>query len=448
MTARFWILVVLLLAFVAGLFFLIPRLEGDAPEIGEIASIEMGAQPVQVRVEVGDEGSGLRSLRVRVLAQGAEKVVAERHFPGGFAQGGDTGETALDLEIDPAALGLEDGSSTLVVEARDWSMRDGLAGNAAEQRVPIQVDTVPPTLRVRSGLTYVHRGGSGAVVYEVGEATAADGVQVGESFFPGYAIETGTPLARVAIFAVPMESSDDDAVRVVARDRAGNESRADFPVRVFDRQFEDSSIRLGNGFLEGKVRPLAESNGMASGDLATSFTRVNEDLRARNEERIRAVVEDASAEQHWQGAFQQMPNSKVTSRFAERRTYLWNGRPISKAIHYGFDLASTSAAPVTAANAGVVVFADELGIYGRCVIVDHGLGVHSLYAHLSALDVGSGERVARGQALGRSGATGLAGGDHLHFAILVGGEYVDPLEWWDPKWVRSHIEQRLAARGG
>ena len=218
-------------------------------------------------------------------------------------------------------------------------------------------------------------------------------------------------------------------------------------VRIFDRKFEKSDITLGRSFLEKKVRPLAEAAGLAGRDLAESFSQVNETLRARNEERIRAVVEQATPKQHWQGGFEQMRNSKVTSRFAERRTYWWDKRPVSKAIHYGYDLASTSGAPVTASNAGVVVFADDLGIYGQCVIVDHGLGVHSLYAHLSRMEVGNGESVSKGQLLGRSGATGLAGGDHLHFAILVGGEYVDPMEWWDPKWVRSHIEWRIAEAG-
>ena len=122
-------------------------------------------------------------------------------------------------------------------------------------------------------------------------------------------------------------------------------------------------------------------------------------------------------------------------------------RLVSKARHYGFDLASTRAASVTAANAGVVVFAGDLGIYGRCIIIDHGLGVHSLYGHLSEVGVAVGDTVAKSQRVGRSGKTGLAGGDHLHFAILVGGQYVDPLEWWDPKWVRSHIEWRLRPSG-
>lgn len=448
MTARFWILLLLIAALVAGGIFVFPRLEGSPPEIasdvGE-ATLQVGRAPRGISVTVRDPRSGLRSAEAHILAGDVSQELAQQHFPGSFTAGGRTEAATLDLSLDAESLGLEDGPATLVIRARDWSMRDGLDGNQAEQRIALVIDTSPPRVDVESGLTYVHRGGSAAVVYRLGEEVAEHGVRVGDAFFPGHPATGGgrDALDRIAIFAIPVEAPRDPSVRVVARDAAGNESSADFPVRVVERDFGSSEIRLSQGFLERKVRPLAESNGLAGRDLAESFQRVNETLRTLNEERIRSVVDDASGSRHWQGAFEQMRNSQVTSHFAERRTYLWEGRPVSKAIHYGFDLASTSGAPVTASNAGVVAFADELGIYGRCVIIDHGLGVHSLYGHLSRMDVKSGDRVERGQELGRSGATGLAGGDHLHFAILVGGVYVDPLEWWDPKWVRSHIEWRL-----
>jgi murein DD-endopeptidase MepM/ murein hydrolase activator NlpD len=100
-------------------------------------------------------------------------------------------------------------------------------------------------------------------------------------------------------------------------------------------------------------------------------------------------------------------------------------------------------AAVNAANHGRVVYADDLGIYGSCVLVDHGLGLATLYGHLSQIDVSVGDEVRKGDTLGLSGATGLAGGDHLHFAVQVGGTYVDPLEWWDRSWVRKHVEVRL-----
>ena len=129
--------------------------------------------------------------------------------------------------------------------------------------------------------------------------------------------------------------------------------------------------------------------------------------------------------------------------FAERRSYFVDGTQVSEATHFGYDLAATANTPITASNAGRVIFAGLLGIYGNCVLVDHGMGITSLYAHLSRIDVKEGEMVAQGQTLGLSGQTGLAGGDHLHFAILVGDSYVDPVEWWDAKWVESHVESQL-----
>jgi murein DD-endopeptidase MepM/ murein hydrolase activator NlpD len=113
-------------------------------------------------------------------------------------------------------------------------------------------------------------------------------------------------------------------------------------------------------------------------------------------------------------------------------------------VHLGFDLASTAAAPIVAANAGHVLHAGWLGIYGNAVIVDHGLGIASLYAHLSSVEVAIGTPVVKGQPLGRSGATGLAGGDHLHFTVLVGGNPVNPVEWWDPGWIRDRVDRKLS----
>jgi murein DD-endopeptidase MepM/ murein hydrolase activator NlpD len=452
-TPRFWLLLVLFLALAAFGAFVVPRLEGDPPELVELSDLDLGRTPRPLVLEVSDGGSGLRSVEVRILSSTGTKSVAAHAYPGSLLRGGEVRSERIEVPLDAAALGLRDGPANLMVAVRDWSLRDALAGNALERQVALRVDTQAPKLSVDSGLTYVYRGGSGAVVYRIAEETASDGVRVGDAFFPGHPLSPGPDaaegssthgFARIAIFAIPALAPKNPSVLVVARDLAGNEGTASFPVRVFDRDFGTSDITLSQGFLESKVRPLAEANGLESTTLREAFRQVNETLRARNEETIRGVVGSSASTRHWQGAFQQMHNSQVTSRFAERRTYLWEGGPISKAVHYGFDLASTAGAPVVSSNAGVVVFADDLGIYGRCVILDHGLGVHSLYAHLSQIDASVGDPVSSGQTLGRSGQTGLAGGDHLHFAILVGGEYVDPVEWWDPKWVRSHVEVRLS----
>ena len=131
------------------------------------------------------------------------------------------------------------------------------------------------------------------------------------------------------------------------------------------------------------------------------------------------------------------------SSFADRRTYYYGGREVDRQTHLGFDLASVSHADVPASNGGLVVLAGYFGIYGNTVVVDHGYGLMSLYAHLSSIDVAKGDRVERGTRLGQSGATGLAGGDHLHFSFLLHGVPVRPIEWWDGHWIEDRLKRKL-----
>jgi murein DD-endopeptidase MepM/ murein hydrolase activator NlpD len=137
----------------------------------------------------------------------------------------------------------------------------------------------------------------------------------------------------------------------------------------------------------------------------------------------------------------------VEASFADHRTYLYGEKEVDNQVHLGFDLAVTAAVPVVSSNAGTVLHSAWLGIYGNCVIVDHGMGVASLYGHLSSIDVKPGETVKKGQVLGRSGMTGLAGGDHLHFTMLVQGHPVNPVEWWDPHWIEDRVNRKLKTLG-
>ena len=182
--------------------------------------------------------------------------------------------------------------------------------------------------------------------------------------------------------------------------------------------------------------------------LLSSFLRINGELRMRNGQTIADFAPKSAPEMLWKDAFQPLGNAAIESRFADNRTYFYKGKEIDRQVHLGFDLAVTEHIPVIAANNGTVLFADYLGIYGNCVIIDHGLGVQSLYAHLSSIDVKPGDRVEKGRQLGRSGTTGLAGGDHLHFTMLVGGHPVNAVEWWDPKWMQDRVLRKIAEAGG
>jgi murein DD-endopeptidase MepM/ murein hydrolase activator NlpD len=438
--AWFFLLLLVLFAGVAG--FAWTRLEGSPPELSAPEAILVGADGRELTLEVSDSGSGLRSVSVVLSHAGGEEPLTSQQFPGTLLGGGESPDQSLslDVKVDPGKLPRGATDAVLRVTAHDWSWRGGLAGNGTRLDIPVRVDRKPPHVSVATGLTYIRRGGAGVVVYSVAEPTTRDGVQVGDAFFPGYPLGE----SRVAFYAVPTDAPKDPAIRVVAEDEAGNIGRARWPVVVNERDMPRSDVRLPESFLDTVVHGLSASEGIDDSDPAAAFHRINTEVRASNESSIRDALTDSSAEKLWEGPFQQLANSQVTSRFAEQRRYFVGENPVSEAVHFGYDLASTRAAPVTSAAAGRVAFAEELGIYGNCVLVDHGLGVGSLYGHLSRVDVQPGQDVARGETLGLSGATGLAGGDHLHFAILVSGVYVDPLEWWDPAWVRSNVDTRLA----
>jgi murein DD-endopeptidase MepM/ murein hydrolase activator NlpD len=233
---------------------------------------------------------------------------------------------------------------------------------------------------------------------------------------------------------------------VFARDVAGNEARAQFEHRVFPKKFRNSRIPLDDKFLSRVVPAILQSSPQlqASGnDLLPAFLKINNDLRRMNNDAIAALAKKTAAAILWEGAFQPLGGSQVESSFADFRTYLYDGKDVDRQVHLGFDLAKTANAPVTSANNGKVLFADELGIYGNTVVVDHGMGLQSLYAHLSSFAVKEGDDVKKGQQLGASGQTGLAGGDHLHFSMMVNGQFVNATEWWDPHWIEDRITRKL-----
>jgi murein DD-endopeptidase MepM/ murein hydrolase activator NlpD len=216
---------------------------------------------------------------------------------------------------------------------------------------------------------------------------------------------------------------------------------------VFPKKFRKSRIEIDDRFL-AKVVPAILQNTpdfqvQDPADLLGSFLRINRDMRRENNATIAGLASHSSQQILWQGPFEQLVNTAVEAGFADQRTYLHRGNEIDQQVHLGFDLASLSNAPIHAANRGRVVYAGWLGIYGNCVILDHGMRVQSLYAHLSSIAVNVGDSVDMGQELGRSGATGMAGGDHLHFTMLVNGNPVTPIDWWSSKWVEDRIIRKL-----
>jgi len=316
----------------------------------------------------------------------------------------------------------------------------------------IQVNLTPPQIAVRSSFHFINYGGSEMVVYQVTPPDATSVVRVGEMEYPGFpaagaGITNAEPGLHVAFFALLWNQDEKAPISLFARDALGNESTSSFDYRILPKKFRDSRITVDDRFLARVVPAILQNSRELKvenpSDLVASFLSINRELRRQNNETIAALAKQSAPKILWQGAFRQLSNTAVEAGFADRRTYVYKNDNIDQQTHLGFDLASTSAAPVESANNGQIVFAGWLGIYGNCVVVDHGMGLQSLYAHLSSIEVKVGDSVRTNQTLGRSGATGMAGGDHLHFTMLLGGNPVTPVDWWSAKWVQDRIVRKL-----
>ena len=351
---------------------------------------------------------------------------------------------------------LANGPARLIVTARrDVFFGTRQTSTTVTQDVEVRLD--PPRIAVVSLHHFINLGGAEFVVMRTTPDDVEAGIQVGDARYPAYpgsAVGLSDPALRVGFFALRHDQDIATRISAYARDAAGNEATATVGHRPFIKKFLQSRIPIDQSFLDRVVPAIASNTPELKVDTASpegllkGFLEINGNLRKKNNDTIAALAAKSQPKMLWTEAFAPMGNAQVESRFADRRTYFHDDKEIDKQVHLGFDLASLQRAPVLASNAGVVVFADFLGIYGNCVIVDHGLGVQSLYAHLSTMNVKEGATVTKGQELGRTGATGLAGGDHLHFTILLQGTPVNPVEWWDQHWMDDRVFRKVKEAGG
>jgi murein DD-endopeptidase MepM/ murein hydrolase activator NlpD len=439
------LLLIVLLLLAAGLLTLFGW--GGPPRI-EVKASKPGIGPgTPVRITVHGPARGIPSLKV-TLAQGDhQEVLVDRQMPVApawkvWARGAQ--EETLELMLGRSKQPwLRNGEATLHVEA---GTPGGLLRHPApaveELKLPVRV--YPPSVQVVSTQTYAAQGGAEAVVYRVDAAAAKSGVRAGSFFFPGSPLP-GQAGTFFCIFGIPYDLTDPTQIQLVAEDALGNEAHVTFVEKWTPRKIAESTIKLTDPFLQKAVPEIASHTPDlgATDDLLATYLKINGELRRKNAAQLLALGPKSREEFLWKDAFLPFPNGQVMEAFAARRTYLYNDKKVDEQTHLGFDLASTQHAPVPAANRGVVLMAEYFGIYGNCIVLDHGYGVMSLYAHLASFDVKPGDTVERGQKIGVSDSTGLAGGDHLHFAILVRGMPVTPVEWWDPHWIQDRIGRKL-----
>ncbi|MDX9833967.1 MAG: M23 family metallopeptidase [Desulfobulbus sp.] len=396
---------------------------------------------VEVPLHATDNKTGIRAITI-TLNQGERSVVLlERSFPrkSWFRAAGPT-QVSEKVVIDARKAGIKEGEAELRVSVRDFSLNNLFRGNLSELRLPVTMDTKPPVLSLGHAQQYIRPGGSGLVVYTVSEPPSRHGVQVGDRFFPGS--PGGKENTYVAYVALSWDASELGAARVIAADEAGNEAIMPFTATLRKVAEKRDTITISDSFLQHKMPEFEAHYPEMDGTLLEKYLYVNNQVRVQNAEVIAKTCATTDPQQLWSDRFLRMPGAGRAG-FADQRTYLYNRQAIDTQTHLGVDIASTAQAPIRAANRGKVVFADYLGIYGNTLILDHGQGIASLYSHLSNIETTVGALVEKNQQIGRSGTSGMAGGDHLHFSMLVHGVFVTPIEWWDQHWIDVNIKNVL-----
>jgi len=438
----FYLIIALLLAGAGGYVFL-TFFEGEKPLIvGNDLPAYIGKK-TNVTLTISDARSGLRSMKMVIIQNGKEKNLFTKDFPRKQNDGsGGTAKDEISFDIDTKALKLKEGEAVIHVVATDYSLRGFMKGNSTELFHNVTIDTKPPKVSIIHSERYIKPGGAGIVIYSVDD-TVKHGIMLNNKYHPGFPLTDGSDSKYIAYIALPYSAEKISQALVFAKDISGNQTTKPFAPVLKNPKHKKDKIYVGDGFLSKKIPEFEERYPEMEGDMLQKYLYSNRDIRKSNNQEIHDQCLIPEQKQLWEGRFVRMAGSGKAG-FADHRTYFYKGKAIDKQVHLGMDIASTRHAEIEAAGTGKVIFSDYLGIYGNMVMLDHGQGVFSLYSHLSQINVSQDDMLNKGDVLGNSGTSGMAGGDHLHFSMLVNGVFVDPKEWWDQHWIDVTIDGPLA----
>ena len=395
------------------------------------------ATPVTVQVE---NPHGVRRLAAYLEQNGARFPVYERSEPAhrlfwrrNQPSRGFTFEAGKKL-----APNLKEGKATLVVEA----ISDDLRGSTDSASSDVDVVLAPPRVVADDLQHYINQGGMELVTFTASGSWNEAGVKVGKYTFRSFPLPGGAPGQRFSLFAYPWDLPANLTPLVYARNPAGTEVTGRFTFKLFPKKFRVRDFNLDDALMEKLVNNIDSAGTLEPGpDLLMRFVKINSDLRHKNNQQLYDLRMKTEEKVLWNGPF--IHYGKEEAMFADTRDYMYKGKKVDEQTHLGFDLSDTANAPVNAANDGRVVWAGDLGIYGNCIVLDHGYGLQSIYGHLNRIDAKVGDLIKKGEKMGVAGSTGLAEGVHVHFGMQVDGVQVNPVEWWDDHWIHDRILSKL-----
>jgi len=426
--------IAILIIAVLSWIFLGSYVEIEKPAIKYNQNFSAVGRQKTVEINFSDSNSGLSHLNVEIIQDNKGQILADKKI----SSRGQKQEN-LSLTINSTDLKLHDGPAIIKITATDYS----LFKNQTVLSQSVKIDTIPPQINLLKTVNYINQGGTGFIAYQSSKHIALTGVYVNDYFTPGHTILQNNIATSVTYFAVPIDASATKTrIIIFASDDAGNETRIAFPCTIKAKKFRADKMNLSESFLQQKMPEFEAMVPSLRGKTPLEvFIFINSQMRNENFLTIQNICKKSAPNALWEGTFLRMSNAAPMALFGDKRDYVFDKKVVGESLHTGVDLASNAQAAIEAANSGNVVFTGALGIYGNAVIIDHGQGLFSLYGHLSIIRTAVGKKVAKGEKIGASGTSGLAGGDHLHFSIIAGGQFVNPQEWWDPHWIKDNINR-------
>jgi len=426
--------VILLVVVVVPIVIVVAR--SATPVIDLPAQINMIGQSTPISLHITDP-RGIRSVSVTVEQNGASYGVWKLAQPSKGKE--ETLSFTAGVKTTPQ---LKDGTAKLIVEA----VSNDLLHRSARVERDVTVVTRPPTVSVDSEQHYIYIGMADLGTFSVSGAYTAAGIRVGDEAFRAWPMPGGKP-GLFSLYAFAWNMPQSTVPVVFASNGAGNDVTSPLTV-IFPKKeqphYTVHQLQVSDQFMQKVIGEL-DPNG--SGDVVARFVKINSEMRKANNKTLAELRFKTADHFLFSQPFQRQPHSQNEATFADLRHYIYHGKEIDQQVHLGYDLAVTQHVGVQASNDGRVVWAAPLGIYGNCIVVDHGYGLQTIYGHLSHIDVHEGDMVKRGQVMGQSGMTGMAGGDHIHFAMQLDGVQIDPKEWWDPHWIQDHVARRVELPG-
>lgn len=436
------IIILILGAVIAGAAFLYmsPIFEKNAPKIS-FKNNNYWNLKEDLNVSLNDE-SGIKSYKAYYIVNNEQKILVENSVK--------IKQTDVVFKIPTFDVDSKTKKVDIFIEVTDNSLWNFFQGNQSFKKLELNIDRKRPTARVISNSYNIRRGGSAVVVVEVNDENLEEKYI---SFNEKYNFELIPFLKEgfyAAIIAWPIEIEFDDFERVnlVAIDKANNKTITKVPLYIKDLKIKTDRLKISDNFINKVSIPVLKMSDMTIPDSSVEvFIKQNNILRDKNvnvikTESVKNMSKDMVTRYDF-NAFKRLKNSKTFAGFAEKREYYYEGDLIDRAWHLGMDWASIKHADIKVSNRGKVIYNDYLGIYGNTIIIDHKLGLQTLYAHTSKFKVQKDDIVKPNQKIALTGSTGAVFGDHLHFGVLVQGIEVNPLEWMDKSWIKTRITNIL-----